>query len=227
LPSTSFAVLYPELGSVSTFGQVRGADVSPVTPSAEETASTLGSSRLARNLDRSIVLVGMMGAGKTAIGRRLAAELGWPFADADVEIEIAAGTSIANIFAEIGEAAFRQSERQVIARLVNGPCQVLALGGGAFMDPQTRALVKERTLSIWLRAHLDTLVERTSRRQNRPLLRGVDPRTKLAALLEERAPVYAQADLIVDSDQGRVGGVVATILERLEQHGNEAGGERA
>jgi shikimate kinase len=173
------------------------------------------------------VLVGMMGAGKTAIGRRLAAQLGWSFADADAEIEAAAGTSIANIFAEIGETAFRQSERQVISRLINGPRRVLALGGGAFMDPQTRALVKERTLSIWLRADLDVLVQRTARRQNRPLLEGVDPRAKLAALLEERGPVYAQADLIVDSDQGRIGGVVATILEHLEQRRSEAQGEQA
>jgi shikimate kinase len=169
------------------------------------------------------VLVGMMGAGKTAIGRRLAAQLGLPFADADAEIEAAAGTSIANIFAEIGEPAFRQSERQVIARLIRGPRQVLALGGGAFMDPQTRALVKERALSIWLRADLEVLVQRTARRHDRPLLEGVDARSRLAALLEERGPVYAEADLVVDSDQGRIGGIVAAILERLEQRRSEAG----
>lgn len=170
------------------------------------------------------MLVGMMGAGKTAVGRRLAEELGWPFTDADAEIEAAAGTTIANIFAEIGEAAFRQSERQVIARLLHGPRQVLALGGGAFMDPQTRALVEQRAIAIWLRADLDVLAQRTSRRQDRPLLKGVDPRARLAALLEERSPVYAQAELIVDSDKGRIGGIVATVLKHLEQYRNE--GER-
>jgi shikimate kinase len=194
-----------------------------VTTASNAAASTPHSPRAAGGLDRTIVLVGMMGAGKTAIGRRLAAQLGLSFADADAEIEAAAGTSIANIFAEIGEAAFRQSERQVIARLIRGPRQVLALGGGAFVDPQTRALVKERALSIWLRADLDILVQRTARRHDRPLLKGVDARTKLAALLEERGPIYAQADLVVDSDQGRIGGIVATILERLEQKGSEAG----
>jgi shikimate kinase len=199
----------------------------PGTTQTKAAATTPGAPRAPSSLDRTIVLVGMMGAGKTAIGRRLAAQLGWSFADADAEIEAAAGTSIANIFAEIGEAAFRQSERQVIARLVKGPRQVLALGGGAFIDPQTRALVKELAFSIWLRASLDVLVERTARRQNRPLLKGVDPRIKLAVLLEERAPVYAQADLVVDSDQGRIGGVVAAILEHLEQRRSGAQGERA
>jgi shikimate kinase len=194
-----------------------------VTTASKAAASTFRPPPAPGSLDRTIVLVGMMGAGKTAIGRRLAAQLGLPFADADAEIEAAAGTSIANIFAEIGEPAFRQSERQVIARLIRGPRQVLALGGGAFMDPQTRALVKERALSIWLRADLEVLVQRTARRQDRPLLEGVDARTRLAALLEERGPIYAEADLVVDSDQGRIGGIVAAILERLEQRRSEAG----
>ena len=113
---------------------------------------------------RSIVLVGMMGAGKTAVGRRLATALGWPFTDADWAIEAAAGTTISNIFEEIGDAAFRTRERQVIARLLRGERQVLALGGGAFVDPKTRALVRERALSIWLCADLDVLVRRTARR---------------------------------------------------------------
>ena len=121
-------------------------------------------------IDRTIVLVGMMGAGKTAIGRRLAAALGLPFTDADQAIEAAAGTTISNIFEEIGEAAFRERERQVIARLLGGERQVLALGGGAFVDPQTRAVVRERAISIWLRADLDVLVKRTGRRDDRPLL---------------------------------------------------------
>lgn len=163
----------------------------------------------------------MMGAGKSAVGRRLAKALAWPFADADLEIEAAAGTTIDNIFAEIGEAAFRQSERQVIARLLVGPRQVLALGGGAFMDASTRALVRERAISVWLRADLDALVQRTARRQDRPLLKGVDPRAKLASLLEQRQSIYAQVDMIVDSDKGRIETVVATILEGLAQHRRE------
>jgi shikimate kinase len=166
-------------------------------------------------IDRSIVLVGMMGAGKTAIGRRLAAALGWPFTDADQAIETAAGTTIANIFEEIGEPAFRVRERQVIARLLRGKRQVLALGGGAFVDPETRALVRERAVAIWLRADLDVLVRRTARRNDRPLLAGGDPRARLAALLEQRAPIYAEADLVVDSSKGPIGDVVARALEAL------------
>ena len=173
------------------------------------------------DLERSVVLIGMMGAGKTSIGQRLARTLGWPFRDADREIEAAAGTTIPNIFAEIGEGAFRQSERQVIARLLGGERHVLALGGGAFMNPGTRALVREHGISIWLRASLDELVRRTARRSDRPLLQGHDPRARLAALLEERGPVYAQADLVVDTDQGSMRSVIATIVERLAQHGKD------
>jgi shikimate kinase len=165
--------------------------------------------------DRTIVLVGMMGAGKTAVGRKLARALGWPFADADSAIEAAAGTTIANIFAEIGEAAFRQSERQVIARLLNETRQVLALGGGAFMDPETRALVRERAISVWLRADLDVLLRRTSRRGNRPLLAQGDPRATLARLLDQRAPAYAEADIVVDSGVGPIGEIVGQIVEAL------------
>lgn len=166
-------------------------------------------------VERTIVLVGMMGAGKTAVGRRLAAELGWPFADADQEIEAAAGTTIANIFAELGEAAFRRSERQVIARLLEADRCVVALGGGAFMDPDTRALVRARAISVWLRADVDTLARRTARRTDRPLLRAGDPRATLATLLEQRTPVYAEADIIVESSRGSVRAVVRRILERL------------
>jgi shikimate kinase len=163
-------------------------------------------------VDRTIVLVGMMGAGKTAVGRRLAKALGWPFTDADMAIEAAAGTTIANIFEEIGEAAFRARERQVIARLLADDRQVLALGGGAFVDPNTRALVRARAISIWLRADLDVLVRRTSRRNDRPLLAGGDPRARLCALLEQRDPIYAEADLVVDSGTGPSGDVVARTL---------------
>jgi shikimate kinase len=165
--------------------------------------------------DRPIVLVGMMGAGKTAVGRRLAKTLSWPFKDADAAIEAAAGTSIANIFAEIGEPAFRLKERQVICRLLSGERMVLALGGGAFMDPQTRALVREKARSIWLRADLETLARRTGRPGKRPLLAKGDPRTVLAELLNQRMPIYAQADLIIDSGKGPVGTVVADVLAAL------------
>jgi shikimate kinase len=167
------------------------------------------------DIDRSIALVGMMGAGKTAVGRRLAKTLGWPFTDADWAIEAAAGTTITNIFAEIGEAEFRQTERRVIARLLQDGRKVLALGGGAFVDPETRALVREHAVSIWLRADLEVLVRRTARRDDRPLLTGGDPRTRLAALLEQRAPVYAEADLVVDSGRGPIGAVVARTLDAL------------
>jgi shikimate kinase len=165
--------------------------------------------------ERTIVLVGMMGAGKTAVGRKLAKALGWRFTDADAAIEAAAGTAIPNIFAEIGEAAFRQSERQVIARLLKDDRQVLALGGGAFMDPQTRALVRERAISVWLRADLDVLVRRTSRRNNRPLLARGDPRHTLATLLDQRGPAYGEADIVIDSGAGPITEVVERVLDAL------------
>jgi len=173
-------------------------------------------------LDRSIVLIGMMGAGKTAVGKRLANALGWRFEDADAAIESAAGTTIAGIFAEIGEAAFREKERQVIARLLGGDRQVLALGGGAFMDPATRRLVRARALSVWLRADLDALVKRTGRRDERPLLAHGDRRATLEQLLAQRAPVYAEADIVVDSDKGPLNTVVTRVLDALARHRNGA-----
>jgi shikimate kinase len=175
-------------------------------------------------LDRTIVLIGMMGAGKTAVGKRLANALGWPFEDADAAIEAAAGTTIADIFAEIGEPAFRDKERRVIARLLGGEKQVIALGGGAFMDPATRRLVRARALSIWLRADLDALLRRTGRRGDRPLLAHGDPRATLEKLLGERGPVYAEADIVVDSDKGPLNAVVARVLDALARHVNGASG---
>jgi shikimate kinase len=148
---------------------------------------------------RTIVLVGLMGAGKTKIGRRLAARLDLPFFDSDEEIEAAAGESIEEIFANRGEAVFRDGERRVIARLLMGPPHVLATGGGAFMDPQTRRIIAERGVSVWLRAELDVLFARVSRRTNRPLLKTPDPRAVLAELIERRHPIYAEADLTIDS----------------------------
>ncbi len=151
--------------------------------------------------DRSIVLVGLMGAGKTAIGKRLAVELGLPFYDADHEIERAAGITIAEIFAKHGEAHFRAGEKRVIQRLLANGRIVLAPGGGAFMDPETRATIRERAISIWLRCPLPILLHRVRGRTHRPLLNSGDPAEILRRLSEERSPFYAQADMIVDGSE--------------------------
>ncbi|MCW5749723.1 MAG: shikimate kinase [Alphaproteobacteria bacterium] len=165
--------------------------------------------------ERSIVLVGLMGAGKSSVGKRLAARLGLPFVDADQEIEKAAGMTIEDIFDRFGEPHFRDGERRVIRRLLEGPRQVLATGGGAFMDPETRELIRARGRSIWLKAELDTLVRRCAKRQNRPLLKEGDPRAVLERLMEVRHPVYAQADFTVDSGEGPHELVVDEILRLL------------
>lgn len=158
----------------------------------------------ARRFDpcRTIVLVGLMGAGKSKIGRRLAARLNLPFFDSDHEIEIAAGESIEEIFANRGERVFRDGERRVIARLLAQPVHVLATGGGAFMDDTTRGVIERRGVSLWLRADLDVLVSRVSRRNNRPLLKSGDARAILGELIEKRHPVYAGSDVTVDSSEG-------------------------
>ena len=148
---------------------------------------------------RSVVLVGMMGAGKSSIGRRLAARLGIPFADADNEIEIAAGMSIPDIFSTYGEPDFRAGETRVIARLLESGPQVLATGGGAFMNADTRNAVRAHGISVWLKAEFDVLMRRIKRRQDRPMLKTDDPGETLRALMEERYPVYAQADITIQS----------------------------
>jgi shikimate kinase len=149
---------------------------------------------------RSVVLVGMMGAGKSSIGRRLALRLGIPFVDADEEIEVAhAGMKIHEIFAEHGEPYFRAGEARVIARLLESGPQVLATGGGAFMNPDTRAAVAAKAVSIWLKAEYDVLMKRIRRRHDRPLLKTADPGATLRSLMAERYPVYALADLTVQS----------------------------
>jgi shikimate kinase len=148
---------------------------------------------------RTVALVGLMGAGKSCVGRRLATRLGLPFFDADSEIEAAAGCTVSELFERYGEAAFRDGERRVVERLLNGPRCVLATGGGAFVDPETRRLLAAKAISVWLRADLDLLVRRTAGRDHRPLLRSGDPRTILASLMERRYPIYALADITVDT----------------------------
>ena len=164
---------------------------------------------------RTIVLVGLMGAGKSKIGRRLATRLALPFFDSDCEIEAAAGETIDEIFANRGERVFRDGERRVIARLLAQPVHVLATGGGAFMDPITRALIARRGISLWLRADLEVLVARVARRSNRPLLKEADPKAVLAELIERRYPVYAEADLVVDSGEGSPETTIARVLAAL------------
>ncbi|MCG8559234.1 MAG: shikimate kinase [Hyphomicrobiales bacterium] len=148
---------------------------------------------------RNIVLIGLMGAGKTAIGRRLANRLDLPFTDADTEIECAAGKSISDIFAEHGEAHFREGERKVIERLLNEGTQVLATGGGAYMNEQTRTCIAKHGISVWLKADLDVLLSRVLRRNHRPLLKTGDPKAVMRNLMEQRYPVYGEADIAIQS----------------------------
>lgn len=169
-------------------------------------------------VDRTLVLIGLMGAGKSSVGRRLAHTLGLNFVDSDKEVEIAAGCSVNEIFDLYGEKGFRDGERRVIARLLDGTPQVLATGGGAFMNDETRALIKQRGLSIWLDADVDLLVERTSRRDTRPLLREGDPAEILRNLAAERYPVYAEADLRVKTADGPHEQMVRVIVEALLDH---------
>jgi shikimate kinase len=170
---------------------------------------------------RTLVLVGMMGAGKSSVGKRLAQALDLPFKDADEEIERAAGLSIPDIFTLRGEAEFREGERRVIARLLDDPPHVLATGGGAFVNPDTRALMQSKNaVSIWLKADPEVLARRVGRKDNRPLLRGKDPRQVLTELLAAREPAYSQADVIIESNDGphqyTVDAILAALKGRLE-----------
>lgn len=171
--------------------------------------------------NRSVVLVGLMGAGKTTVGRRLADRLGIPFVDADAEIEKAAGLTISEIFEQFGEQHFRDGERRVIARLLNDGPQVLATGGGAFMDDATRAAAREKGISLWLYAGLDVLMKRVAKRSHRPLLQEDDPRGVMERLIDQRYPVYAEADIRVESEEGPHERVVDRALEALELHYKE------
>ena len=164
---------------------------------------------------KSLVLIGLMGAGKSSVGRRLAKVLDLPFVDADEEVERAAGCSIEDIFRLYGETAFRDGEERVIARLLESGPQVLATGGGAFMNPRTRTQIGKAALSIWLRADLDLLVRRTARRGGRPLLAHGNPRETLERLIKERYPVYAEADITIDTTDENIETMVDRILAAL------------
>ena len=159
-----------------------------------------------------------MGAGKSAVGRRLAVVLGLPFIDADAEIEAAAGCTIPEIFERHGEPAFRDGERRVIARLLKDQVCVLSTGGGAFMDARTRQLTGQRAISIWLRARLETLVARTARRTDRPLLNSGDARGTIRRLMDERYPIYAKADITVESAGGTLDDTVRRLLAELRRY---------
>ncbi len=170
-------------------------------------------------LKRTIALVGLMGAGKSTVGRRLAQALDVCFSDADDEIIIAAGRPIADIFSERGEEEFRAGERRVIARLLDEPPRILATGGGAFMNPLTRIVLRQKAVTIWLRADIDTLMARVLKRGERPLLKNDNPRQTMESLMQERYPIYAEADFVVDSIDGPHSQIVDRIIEVLIEGG--------
>ncbi len=169
--------------------------------------------------EKPVVLIGLMGAGKSTIGRRLAKQIGWRFVDSDEEIEAAAGCSISDIFAVHGEAIFRDLEKRVIARLMKEKQVVVATGGGAWMQPEVQTMIRQAATSIWLRAELEVLLERVSKRGHRPLLEKGDKRAIMSRLMTERYPVYAQAGLVVDSGKGAHESVVEQIVAMLEGNG--------
>ena len=176
------------------------------------------SSSNAPSADCMIVLVGLMGAGKSCVGRRVAQRLNIPFVDADAEVEAAAGCSIADIFEQYGEQAFRDGERRVIARLLDGPPSVLATGGGAFTDEETRQLILEKSISVWLRASLETLVSRTVGRTHRPLLNKGNPKEALAKLIDKRYPIYEKADIVVDTGGDSATVTCNRVIDALTRH---------
>ena len=167
---------------------------------------------------KTIALVGLMGVGKSSIGRRLATALDLPFHDADEAVEKAAGRSVADIFADRGEDEFREGERRVIARLLDEPPHILATGGGAFAQPQTRALIKAKAISVWLKADIDVLVRRVGRKDNRPLLKGRDPRAVLEGLARDRYPAYAEADIAVETGDTPHQAAVEAVLAAIAEH---------
>jgi shikimate kinase len=183
---------------------------------------------LARLGSRSIVFVGLMGAGKTAIGRKVAAMLGLPFTDSDHEIESVSRMTIPDLFERYGEAEFRSLEQRVIVRVLESGSQVLSTGGGAFMNEQTRAAIAAYGLSVWLKADVDTLLDRVSKKQNRPLLKNADPRAVLEKLMMERYPVYALADVTVQTRDERKEVIAGEVIEALGRHlAGDAPGSRS
>jgi shikimate kinase len=172
---------------------------------------------LTRRIDRPIALVGMMGVGKSSVGKRLAAMLGVPFVDADDEIELAAKLTIPEIFEAFGEAGFRDGERRVIARLIDGLPKVVATGGGAFCNDETRALLLKNAITVWLDSDIDTLFERVGRRNHRPLLQTGDPRETLCRIKAEREAIYAEAPIHVVSGPGTHSRTVAKVLRGIER----------
>jgi shikimate kinase len=190
-----------------------------VSPSPESAAAERIEpieTRIARRLSgRPLVMVGMMGAGKSSIGRRLASRLGMPFVDADAEIEKAANASITEIFERHGEAYFRDGERRVIQRLLDDPPKVLATGGGAFVHPETRTAIKAKAISIWLKADREVLMSRVKRRSSRPLLKTADPGAVIERLIEERSPYYAEATIHIQSRDVAHDVVIDDILTAL------------
>ena len=167
--------------------------------------------------NRTVALVGLMGAGKSTVGRRLAEALGRQFYDSDNEIEKAAGLSVSDIFALHGEAEFRRGEHRVLERLLSEEPHVLATGGGAYLNPDTRDLLRDKAITIWLNADLETLWRRVSRRSHRPLLKAENPKSVLSKLLDERKPIYEKADLVVTSQDGPHRATVNSILEALDE----------
>lgn len=176
---------------------------------------------------RTIALVGLMGVGKSTVGRRLATRLGLPFVDGDVEIEAAAAMTVSDIFAQLGEAEFRAGEARVMRRLLEGPPIVLATGGGAVLNAETREMLKAHATTVWLKADLDIVAERVKRRDTRPLLRGRDARATLAALAEARYPLYAAADVLVEVGAGTHGEAVEAIMRALQSRLRKTEGEGA
>jgi shikimate kinase len=172
----------------------------------------------AKRLDRPLVLVGLMGVGKSTVGRRLARRLGLSFVDSDAEIEDASGFPAAEMFERYGERDFRDGERRLVARLIEGDVRVIATGGGAYVDPRTRKLLNERAITVWLDAPVDILAERTSRRDTRAQLRGGDAKAVLQRLSTERRPSYEEAHIHVKSGDGAHKDVVETIVRALEDY---------
>jgi len=186
-------------------------------PSPEQDIAAPNFAGIAARITRPVVLVGLMGVGKSTVGRKLAAILGRDFIDADEAIVEAAQRTIPEIFETFGEAHFRDGERRVIARLIDEAHGVIATGGGAFVDPGTRAAILDRGIAVWIDCDIDTLVERTARRNTRPLLQNGDPREILTRLAAERAPFYAQAHIRVVSETGPHSDTARAIIEAIDQ----------